>query len=298
MFSKFFLSFVRDFLPTTEFALSLAFQRLGLEEWECPNDEPASWTWTLPDSSLKGASHSFELRNPLLLPFQLWGLLIGLRGFFKLSRGTQTRTRLLRYSLFFFGAMNASSILCHNIFARYGMEWKIARLLDVVFTGSSAILLVILALPSHWTSPLLPKADGRTALTIFGILLVYNALTDAFLGPMPLPLTSDFTYLGAMLLATVSLLPNQHNFNPKGLQSKDYWISMLGLALVVLALPLDNVICWLSPSGSALRTTGLMLLFGGCDLAFLGLTSYIGHDVDSLPLEKSSASRKQSAKGD
>lgn len=258
MISQFMLGFLSDFFPDLSRFINqfLADLRLAEFSFSCRNSEAPPLSLDL--SPVLG--HKLPLRNASLWPLQLLGAFIGLHG---VSR--HAARPALRAAMYWFAAMNLSSIFCHNVFPRHTANWEIARLLDVAATGASALNLAVVGFD---------KLQPISSWIIFPIILLYNIIGDHRIGLMPMPWTAELSYFGTMIIGFLFLFPRLHTMG-RGMRSIWYWLSLLGLQLAVFSLLLDSVLCFLSEDGDGIgKASGLLWLFGGCDLVFWALGRY------------------------
>ncbi len=183
-----------------------------------------------------------SIRNPYLFPIQIAGILSGFIGAVLVKRKPNVSWF---WAFLFFTAMNFTSLFAHNLSEKYSFLWKIARLADISCTGSSSLSLMLV--PFQLQSSVVP--------IITSMLLTILAISSA-------PFTAEFVYVGCMILATVALAPNLFTLS---MSKMGPLISLTGLAIILIALPVDGLLCKADSMFS-----GVELVFLGCDFCFIG----------------------------
>jgi hypothetical protein len=236
MLSSFAADFVLDFFPGLHKTLFYIAGQVGYELVTCHGEE------------IVHEVLGYQIRNTTLIPTQLAGLFIGIFGTMVISRKA---SKSWFWAMLYFAGMNLTSLFCHNLTQKYTFEWKLFRLLDIVFTGSSAgcLLFSQIQVPSLFN------------VLIFPVLLTLNYKYD--FGKDSIPFLPEFTYIGMMLLAVLFLLPNLRKM---GTSKVGYGCSMIGLLLLVIGLPIDSLLCEFSTQVSSVH-----MIFLGSDFALLGL---------------------------
>ncbi|KAJ3270797.1 hypothetical protein HDV01_007419 [Terramyces sp. JEL0728] len=192
----------------------------------------------------------FQLRNYSLLPMQLLGLFVGFYGS-RIIRKRENRFIAWRWAFFYFGCMNLTSIVCHNLATKYSPVWEIFRLLDLVSTGASALCLAFEPLYNYVPSFFCPL--------VFPVLLAFGYIGDY--SGKSIPFTAEFIYLGMMAFATLILGPQLNNIGHRG-----SLVAISGLAIILASLPTDGLFCKISQG----LYSGVHFLFLGSDLTFVG----------------------------
>jgi hypothetical protein len=237
MLSAFTANFVLDFFPGLHRILYRIAEQVDYELVTCHGEE------------IVQEAFGQQIRNTTLLPTQLAGLVIGIYGSMIVSRNA---SKSWFWAMLYFAGMNLTSIFCHNLTEKYTIEWKVFRLLDIVFTGASAgcLLFSQLRLPSIFN------------LLIFPALLIFNYKYD--FGEGAIAFVPEFTYIGMMLIAVLFLLPKLQKISTSKL---GYGSSIIGLLLLIIGLPIDSILCEYSTQVSSVH-----LIFLGSDFAMLGLS--------------------------
>jgi hypothetical protein len=191
-----------------------------------------------------------SIRNVPLIPHQIAGILIGIIGAIRTFRHSESAAWF--YAMLFFACMNISSLFCHNIYERKSVEWEFARLLDLVFTGSSALSLwyTRLIVPSHMFS--------GTFLLLLGYNAKYSFLTR------PLSWLPELTYIGTMLIALFAL---GRRLTTIGDSKIGVFLSIAGISTILSSLPLDSYFCQFFGS----NFSSVHAMFMGSNLSMLGL---------------------------
>jgi hypothetical protein len=251
MLSSVTFEFINDFFPFLANILRQLTEYFELDLISCQSKE-----------QILVVLHT-SIRNPTLLPLQLSGLFIGLIGAAIMSRRPMKSSSWF-WALLFFSGMNFTSIFCHNLLSKYSIEWKYFRLLDIVFTGSSALSLCLVPLDVvSFLHPLL-----------FFSLLVINYQLD-FIGE--LALVPEMTYIGTMIAASLVLLPRLHRL---GTSLIGFVISAFGILFLLAGLIVDSYLCqntWTSFGA-------VHLIFLGSNCALLGLLTLV--QVENGDLKK------------
>ncbi|KAI8902435.1 hypothetical protein BC833DRAFT_561650 [Globomyces pollinis-pini] len=176
--------------------------------------------------------NSINIRNPSLLPIQLAGFLIGILGAFHLYT-LGTRSKLGKS-------------------AEFWTSFSPVPFLSTKRSGSSSLCLVL-------TQFTVPKALHIIIFAVFCGLGFFGDFLDK-----AIPFTGEFIYIGMMLLASLVLLPNLHTI---GTSFMGKFISVFGLIVILLGLPLDHIFCeYVGSEFSAVHAC-----FFGSDIAFFGL---------------------------
>jgi hypothetical protein len=299
MASSHLIQFVSDFFPdahalTVKYVAPLLRRHVGVPLEMCVAAEPSvlvdlppavarlasSVTAALATSSSAasnigadaGAAMQMLVRNPTLLPIQLTGIALGLVGWFAFRQCAEERIewsrqframRSLAWAFLFSAAMNATSIGAHNLCSRGSFAWEAFRLFDLAFTGASSLCLACV-----------PFAVPHIAhVGIMFATIGYTILGDSTRPLHGWPYTAELVYIGAMFVATVLLGLRLHRIG-RGFNF-DYAICLTGLAIILVAIPLDHQLCALSAAvGGGGRLTAVHLVFFGCDVVFFGLLRY------------------------
>ena len=199
-----------------------------------------------------------EIQNPSLLIIQLICLIIS---FYTLIRTFKP----LPTAGYFFGSlfyllMILSSIPLHTMTTDYK---QILQILDIVFTGSSAL--------SFWyTRLMVPK---RAYLFTFLILLGYN-LKHNYL--KPIPFMNELTYI---LPCFVAIVANLRKLNLLGTSLNCKFLASIGLLVVSIGLVFDDELCLLT-SGHLASTH---CVFFGSAISMLGLVELRLSNKDMKP---------------
>ena len=181
-----------------------------------------------------------SIRNYTLLPILIISLIVGAYKCFS-NRG---ENRKLWFSLYF-TSFSACSILFYNILPRYDEHWYYARMLHLVFMGSTNICFIM-----NSTNDII---NLSTFYVLLGIVY-YGDYTSK-----SIPFIAEIMSIGTLLLSYISLLRRR-------VEDKRV---LIGVCLIFLALPLDNLLCRLFGS----MVGGIHLMRVGFLLTFVGLTA-------------------------
>jgi predicted membrane channel-forming protein YqfA (hemolysin III family) len=249
--------FAKDFFPDAVKIVLEVLKYFNIEAVTCKSKE-----FLLP---VQLFSTKIDLRNPDLLPFQLAGLLIGLAGAVIFLPNSKRISKSWFWAMLFFACMNASSIYCHNLTKRESFDWNLARIADIIFTGSSSTSLAFIALGN---------VPHIYHFITFLVIAFYGILGD--LNKKMIPFTAELIYIGMMIFALIALAPRIFAMTKS--------VFALAVALsgvfVILAGPIfDTAIC---RAGFPFST--VHAVFMGSDLALLGLL-LIGVDMQTTKLK-------------
>jgi hypothetical protein len=181
-----------------------------------------------------------SIRNYTLLPILIISLIVGAYKCFT----KREENRQLWFSLYF-SSFSACSILFYNILPRYDENWYYARMLQLVFMGSTNICFVM-----NSTNDII---NLSTFYVLLGIVY-YGDYTSK-----SIPFISEILSIGTMLLSYISLLRKR---------VKDTRV-LIGVFCIFIALPLDNLLCRVFGS----MVGGIHLMRVGFLLTFVGLTA-------------------------
>lgn len=195
--------------------------------------------------------NSFRIRWPFLILFSFVGVTIGSIGFFTINKAHW------RWAFFFFGCMNTSAILCHNLSplkgSIFGISWYDLVRIDCGFTGASSLNLLLSQFNNgnNFMNNLLALISGMLVVSL------------PFIGEMfHLPFTNELTYLGITLLASIVLF-----FRLPSRTSRAVQLIYFGGLLSISGVLFDRMMCtFIGP-----RINAIHLTFLGCDIAFVGM---------------------------
>jgi hypothetical protein len=208
--------------------------------------------------------YNYPIRNPSLLPIQLAGILIGIKGIIAVSRHQSPGWW---YAMLFFAFMNLSSIFCHNLLAE-GRLQRFFVMLDIVFTGSACTSAIL----SQFTIP------QFMPFSVFVILLRTNYMYS-FREKIILYLP-EMTYIGLLLLAC--LLLNYPLLTGKFGKGSGILKASTGQFIMVAAPALDDYICDYFNS----QISAIHLIFVGSNLIMQGLIELYVSKLKSDRIQK------------
>lgn len=204
----------------------------------------------------------------------LLGFVVGSFGFF--VSAYWNRPRNFSFACLYFGMMNLVAFLTHCVFQPHSPNWDITYTLDMVFTSTSSLHLIL------WC---FPEVKG----SFVGATCIYPVLTFLLLYyvevlPARRLWIAEALYIGVTALAA-ACVASKHAV-PKMILGENraaLGLALTGVGMFLLAPVADQFLCDFvgNPYGNLLTPA-----FVGCDLAFLGLIWYVISGGQAEPKRK------------